>query len=139
MSSSTIVTHFTLVNHQSLFHILIQYKTIDFTWGYFEYYMDLEKSSVPAYQRLFRQAFQEKDPSDKLRNIRQNPKYGVYTEVIFGRFLAAIQTVLDDALNMRLMKSCLYNHWTTFALQKNSPYTEYFNEKIAMYTNRLYR
>lgn len=104
----------------------------DFTWGYYEYTNDLEKSDVPAYQQLFKQAFKEHSPAEKLRNIQENPRYGVYTEVVFGRFLTAIQTVLDEALKMRPMKSCIDNHYTTFPMQKNSPYTEYFNEKIAM-------
>lgn len=116
---------------------LTQFNTVtshraDFTWGYFQYYMDLEKSSVAAYQKLYQLAVQEHDASERSRNIRQNPRYGVYTEVIFGRFLTAIKPVMADALQMRLMRSCIDNHWTTFGLQKHSPYTEYFNAKIGV-------
>lgn len=103
----------------------------DYSWGYFEYYMDLENSQVDAYQKLYRLASQERDAAERSHNIHQNPRYGVYTEVILDRFLTSIQPVIADALQMRLMRSCIYNHWTTFGLLKNSPYTLHFNEKIS--------
>lgn len=105
----------------------------DVRWGYFEYYMDLHTSTVTNYQRLYQLAERETSAEERSARIRTlDARYAVYTENIMDRYLTAIEPVLEAVLQskMRLVRTCMYNHYTVFALQKHSPYTAYFNRKI---------
>lgn len=99
-------------------------------WGYIDYYMDLDKSTVASYQQLYRLAVHETSVEERRKRMLNDRQYAVYAEVVMGMFVKSIEPVLEEALTMRLARSCMYNHYTAFALQKNSPYTAYFDGKI---------
>lgn len=102
-------------------------------WGFFEYYMDLHTSTVANYQRLCHLAVHETSAEERSARIRSlDARYAVFTENLMHRYLTAIEPVLDAVLQsqMRLIRTCMYNHYTVFALQKHSPYTSYLNRKI---------
>lgn len=91
--------------------------------------MDMDKSTVADYQHLHRLAVHETSIEERRQSMLNDRLYAVYTEVVLDMFVNAIEPVLAEALTMRLARSCMYNHYTTFGLQKNSPYTEYFDGK----------
>lgn len=62
-------------------------------------------------------------------------KLAHFAKILSNDYLADISETTDPEYKLRLMKTCLFNHFTVVALQKCSSYTQYFREKIGMYKN----
>lgn len=101
----------------------------DLSWGYFQY-LTGKKDADAKYLELYKLAVQEKDANERIAQIQHNKQYAVYVEVLLNSYVTNIEGMVPEALSLRLMKSCVYNHFTVFVLKKHSPYTKFLNEKI---------
>lgn len=102
-------------------------------WGSYHLYEDFENSlkssSNPAYHELLRRIKVFKDRSEAEAGLKSG-RFGVYGGISNKKYFVTYDwnEQLRMLTSFRLMKkSCIFNYYSVFALQKFSPYTELFN------------
>lgn len=85
-----------------------------------------------VYRKLVESRKIEISPEKRVRNVNKQ-KYGYMITQFSNYYLSEIPLGNEtDKFPLRLMNQCIFNYFTVFAFQANSPYTRYFNEKIYM-------
>lgn len=108
-------------------------RCLDMYWGSYHLYEDLKNSlklsADPAYQELLRRIKVFKDRSDAEAGLKTG-RYGVYGGISNKKYFVTFDwnEQLRLLKSYRLMKkTCIFNYYSVFALQKFSPYTELFS------------
>lgn len=82
------------------------------------------------YRRLVESRKIEISPEKRIRNVNKQ-KYGYLVTQLSNYYIYDAPLGNEtDKFPLRLMNECIFNYFTVFAFQANSPYTKYFNEKI---------
>lgn len=111
-----------------------EYNDKDFIWsnvGHPTDFADLV-NSVDRYRRLYEKLQWIDSEEEQTDLIASNDRrITIYVDLLFDRFVSGASQLLSRKIRtMRLMKSCWYSHYTTFALQKHSPYLRTLNTLI---------
>lgn len=91
-------------------------------------------TGIDIYIQLSKRNIEENGTEVAKRAMETN-KIAHFAKILSSDYLADITATTDPEYKLRLMKTCLFNHFTVVALQKCSPYTQFFREKIGMYGN----
>lgn len=76
---------------------------------------------------------EEKDLEERVYKIRNHKRYGIFVKVFLNNYVNNIESIVTEALRLRLMKSRFFNHYSTLILKKHSPFTAYVTDR----TNRF--
>lgn len=109
------------------------YKFSDIRWGYVgvgNNFKELSDSSILSYRNLAAHSELEESINERIQKLRTRKDYGVFVKVLLNSFVVDLDNIMEEALTMRLMRQCFFDHFTVFALKKHSPYTAYISEKI---------
>lgn len=76
-----------------------------------------------------------KDTEEELVEALNTSRYGVFMSIRSNKYAVDIERITHPSSMgiwslFRLMKVCFYSHFSTFGLQKHSPYTALFNAHI---------
>lgn len=81
------------------------------------------------FQLMADRAVIETKLKEKLKNLQTN-HFAVLTKVLSKNYLTDIDDISNEAIRLRLMKSCIFKQYSTLAFEKYSPYTNIFNFNI---------
>lgn len=62
--------------------------------------------------------------------IKRIDQQALFVKVVLEKYMGEIDNMTDPQYRLRLMKSCIYNHYTALVLKKYSMYTQHVNERI---------
>lgn len=116
-----------------LFKYITIYYFVEMRWGYVgagNNFKELSDSSVLSYRNLAAQSELEESINERIHKLRTRKDYGVFVKVLLNSFVVDLDNIIKEALTMRLMRQCFFDHYTVFALKKHSPYTGYISDKI---------
>lgn len=113
---------------------IAEYNNLDFVWSYtgnVSTFDELKTADKP-FRRLLERIEHESEEVQATRIEAGDRRVTVYTEILYDRYVTYSKHLLTRKIrSLRLMKSCWYSHYTTFAMQKYSPYKVVVNDLIA--------
>lgn len=71
--------------------------------------------------------------TNKIVRVKRLDNQALFVKIVSERYIGEIDNITDPQYRLRLMKSCIYNHYTTVILEKYSMYTQHVNERIRWY------
>lgn len=106
-----------------------------YRWGVIgdskKYFVDMRDSPLTDFQQLYASVVDESDMGDRIRHLRSNDRrYALLVDVNFERYIAEVEDIFEETAQLRLMRSCFYNHYSVLVFKMHSPFTAYFNEQI---------
>lgn len=107
-------------------------KLLEVHWGYFnaanDYVATLPQSKVKKYRDILNYSTLETLP-ERIHRARTIKNYALPVRAL-NNYVTDITYMMDDALKRRLMKECVQINYSVFVLQKFSPFTDFFSEKM---------
>lgn len=98
--------------------------------NYTAFQIELKSFNESIYTDLANKIVKENSKSERLRNIYSG-QYGYIATKLSNQYIANIPLRRNiNRVPLRLMKTCLTKHYTTFAFQPQSAWTEFFSIKL---------
>lgn len=68
--------------------------------------------------------------SERLSNIYSG-KYAYFVKTLSNKFITEFPIDTNASVPLRVMKNCMIHYYSTLGFPKQSPYREYFSDKLA--------
>lgn len=86
---------------------------------------------VPIFTKAAERIVPESSVEERVQNIYSG-KFAYFVKILSNKFITEFPTnSTNTSLPLRVMKNCMIHYYTTLGFPKQSPYRDYFSEKLA--------